>query len=85
MQDDLNPYRWQDHVITPQLSAANLVASALIMIVIGGAAVFAGPDPTGTALPSAGAPVARATEREPCLALIARPSMLVHRAGRHML
>jgi hypothetical protein len=68
MNDDLTPYRWQDHVITPQRSAANLVATVLIMIVIGGAVVFGAPDPTRA--PSG--PVAHATEREPCLALIAR-------------
>jgi len=84
MKDDLNPYRWQDHVITPQLSAANLVASALIAIVVGSAVVFAGPGPTGT--PSTvGAQVAQATEREPCLALIGRTPMLLRRAGRHLL
>ena len=89
MKDDLTPYRWQDHVITPQSSAVNLVASALIMIVVGSAVVFAGPDrtdpPSGAVAGAATTPAARATEREPCLALLARPSLLLHRVGRHLL
>jgi hypothetical protein len=68
MNDDLTPYRWQDYVITPQRSAANLVATVLIMIVVGGAAVFGAPDPA----PTPSGPAAHAPEHEPCLALIAR-------------
>jgi hypothetical protein len=69
MNDDLTPYRWQDYVITPQRSAANLLATVLVMILVGGAVVLGAPDdparaPSGT--------IAQATEREPCLALIAR-------------
>ena len=75
MNDDLTPYRWQDYVITPRRSAANLVATVLIMIVVGGAAVFGASD--GPA-PAPSGPVAHATEREPCLALLARRPLPAH-------
>jgi len=85
MKDDLTPYRWEDHVVTPRRAAANLVASVLIMVV----AVFAGPDrtdmPSGSVASPVAAPVPRATERAPCLALIARPPMPPHRARQHLL
>jgi hypothetical protein len=80
MNDDLTPYRWQDYVITPRRSAANLVATVLIMIAVGGAAVLGASDRA----PAPSGPVAHATEREPCLALIARPPLPSHRV-KHLL
>lgn len=76
MKDDLTPYRWQDYVITPQRSAANLVASAVVMIIVGGAVVFGGADPMQTPSGPVAAVATPPTEREPCLALIARPPRL---------
>jgi hypothetical protein len=37
LHHDRTPYRWQDHVITPQRAIANLLASMLVLAVIGGA------------------------------------------------
>jgi hypothetical protein len=39
LHHDRTPYRWQDHVITPRHTLANLVASALVLAVMGGAAL----------------------------------------------
>lgn len=41
LNDDRNPYPWQDHVITPQHARAKLVTTALIVLVPGAAVMFA--------------------------------------------
>jgi hypothetical protein len=38
---DPAPYRWQDHVISPRRAAANLMATAAVVLVFGGALAFA--------------------------------------------
>ena len=35
------PYRWQDHVISPRRAAANLMATAAVVLTFGGALAFA--------------------------------------------
>lgn len=61
MNDQRTSYRWQDHVITPRRAALNLLATVLIVAVVG-AAGFAAPDPS----PIAHAPIA--TEKTSSLA-----------------
>jgi hypothetical protein len=80
MNDDLTPYRWQDHVITPQHGRASLIATALVMIVVGSGVVLAGPQRSDGSGDGRGTPVAQATEREPCLAFLAKPALVL----RHM-
>jgi hypothetical protein len=80
MIDDRYPYRWQDHVITPGHAAASLVATALVAIVVGGAAL-AHDGHADTPRPA----VAHvATERTPTLAQIAKPPVLPHPSGDWM-
>ena len=42
---DLDPYRrsyrWQDHVVTPRRAAASLLATVLVILVVGAAAMLA--------------------------------------------
>lgn len=40
MNDHPIPYRWQDHVITPQRTAANLMATVLIVLVLSAVGLF---------------------------------------------
>jgi hypothetical protein len=40
---DPNPYRWQDHVVTPRRAAGSLMATVLVVLVVGAAAILAGP------------------------------------------
>jgi hypothetical protein len=40
---DPNPYRWQDHVVTPRRAAVSLMATVLIVLLVGAAAMLAGP------------------------------------------
>lgn len=63
------PYRWQDYVITPQRAVANLMATALIVLAVGAAAMF--PVVRSTAASVPGADVA-ATERTPRLVQLAK-------------
>ena len=61
LNDQRSSYRWQDHVITPRRATLNLLATVLILAVVG-AAGFAGRAP---------APIAHAritTEQTPSLA-----------------
>lgn len=71
MNDQRTSYRWQDHVITPRRAALNLLATALILAVVG-AAGFAGHDPT----PVAHAPIA--TEQASSLAQMVKRPVLSH-------
>ena len=42
MNDERSSYRWQDHVMAPQRTALNLLATVLIVAVVGTASVVAG-------------------------------------------
>jgi hypothetical protein len=65
MHDVRHAYRWQDHVITTQRTTADLVATALIILAVGGGVV------AGTAMPRP--PLAAAvTEWTPSLSQMAR-------------
>jgi hypothetical protein len=55
---DPDPYRWQDHVVTPRRAAAGLLATALVILFVGAAAILAGPSPDQAA-------PAAVTERAP--------------------
>lgn len=69
MNDDLSPYRWQDHVVSPQRAAANLMATALIVLALGGGALFTVACMSDPPAP----PVAHiATERTPPLSQLAK-------------
>jgi hypothetical protein len=48
MKDDRISYRWQDHVITPQRAAANLMVTALVVLAVAAGVLFAG---SGAAAP----------------------------------
>lgn len=75
MNDQRTSYRWQDHVITPRRATLNLLATVLILAVVG-AAGFAGHDPT----PVAHAP--SATEQASSLAQSVKlPASFHHRTG----
>jgi hypothetical protein len=64
-----NPYRWQDHVVTPRRAAASLMATLLVVLVVGAAVMLAHP-------PRAPAAHAVATERTPPLSQLAkRPAL----------
>ena len=45
LNDQRTSYRWQDHVIAPQRAALNLLATVLIVAVVGAAGFAAGHDP----------------------------------------
>lgn len=62
LNDHPDPYRWQDHVITPRRAVLNLVATALIVAVVAAAGLLGGGSP------GPDASVALATERTPSLA-----------------
>jgi hypothetical protein len=49
MNDQRPSYRWQDHVITPRRASLNLLATALIVAVLGVAGLAAGHHPTAIA------------------------------------
>jgi len=59
LQDDPTPYRWQDHIITPWRAVVDLVATALIVLVVATAAVVGSRDP------DIATSVAAATEHTP--------------------
>ena len=69
LHHDRTPYRWQDHVVTPRQATLNLIATALIVVVVGTAGLFSAGSPSITAR------VAHATERLPSLAhVVKRPA-----------
>ena len=70
MNDQRTSYRWQDHVITPRRATLNLLATVLIVTVVGMAGFAAGHDPTPAA------PVRIATEQAPSLAQSVKPPVL---------
>jgi hypothetical protein len=72
MNADRDRYRWQDHVITPQRATADLMATALIVLLVGAATMFV--CSTTTAAPDAHA----ATERTPPLAQLAKRPVHPH-------
>lgn len=49
LNDQRTSYRWQDHVIAPQRAALNLLATVLIVAVVGAAGFAAGHDPVPVA------------------------------------
>jgi hypothetical protein len=49
LNDQRTSYRWQDHVIAPQRTTLNLLATVLIVAVVGAAAYAAGHDPVSVA------------------------------------
>lgn len=59
LNDVSDPYRWQDHVVTPRSASLNLIATALIVAVVGTAGLIGGRTPDSVAA----AHVALATER----------------------
>ncbi|MBN9087981.1 MAG: hypothetical protein J0J01_13810 [Reyranella sp.] len=65
MNDGRIPYRWQDHVVTPQRAASNLMATALIVLVLGAAVLFAVVGAADPPPPPPPAGVHVATERTP--------------------
>ena len=76
MNDTRISYRWQDHVITPQRTAANFVVTALVVLAVGAGVLFAG---SGAAAPPR-PPTAHAVdaERTPPLPELARRPALPH-------
>ena len=70
LHHDRTPYRWQDHVITPQRALTNLLVSALVLGVIGGASL------ADHSLPTRPVMTAQATEWTPPLAqTVKHPSL----------
>jgi hypothetical protein len=63
LNDDLAPYRWQDHVVTSRRASLNLMATVLIVAMVATAGLFdldaSGVDPAPH--------VAAATEQTPSL------------------
>ncbi len=49
LNDQRSSYRWQDHVIAPQRAALNLLATVLIVAVVGAAGIAAGHNPAPVA------------------------------------
>jgi hypothetical protein len=74
LKDDHPPYRWQDRVITAQRAAANLAATALIMLAIAIAGLL------GSRTPATTPGIAVASERTPSLAEIAKRPAVPHAA-----
>ncbi len=75
MNDQRSSYRWQDHVITPRRATLNLLATVLIVAMVG-AAGFAGHDPAPAVH------VRIATEQASSLAQsVKRPASFHPRAG----
>lgn len=75
MNDQRTSYRWQDHVITPRRATLNLVATVLIIAVVG-AAGFTGHDPAPAAH------VRIVTEQASSLAQsVKRPASFHHKIG----
>ena len=80
------PYRWQDHVISPRRAAANLMATAAVVLTFGSALAFAwisGPtaDPPGPSVAHAAV-----SERTPPLCqLVKRPGAPEHGPKLHQL
>jgi hypothetical protein len=73
LNDQRSSYRWQDHVITPKRAALNLLATTLIVAVLGIAGLGAGHDPTPVAVHAhLQAPIA--TEQAASLAEIVKRS-----------
>jgi hypothetical protein len=70
------PYRWQDHVLTPERSAMNLMVTALIVLAVGAAVMFS---VVCSATPTPGAQAA--TERTPPLVQLAKRPVLPHATG----
>jgi hypothetical protein len=70
MNDDRISYSWQDHVISPQRAAANLMATALVVLAVGASVMFAAVG----AIPPPRPPTAHAavTERTPPLSQLAK-------------
>jgi hypothetical protein len=66
LNHDQTPYRWQDHVISPQRAAANLAATALIVLAVAAVGWLGPPGPATTPH------VAVASEWTPPLAQIAK-------------
>lgn len=80
MNDDRSPYRWQDRVVTPQRAESNLIATALIVLVLGAAVLFAVVGAADPRPPPPPAGVHVTTEQTPPLSqLVKRPAGL-HRA-----
>ncbi len=76
MNDARISYRWQDHVITPQRAAANLMATALVVLAVGAGVLFA---VVGAAVPPP-PPTAHVavTERTPPLSQLAKRPAKLH-------
>ena len=70
---DPSSYRWQDHVIAPQLGAASVAATALIVLLVGAAVMFS---IVGSTPPAPAAHVA--TERTPSLVQLAKRPIRPH-------
>jgi hypothetical protein len=69
---DPSPYRWQDHVIPPHRTMASLVATAVVILAVGGAGLlFASSRGAADASPPP-ARHATVTERTPPLCQLAR-------------
>jgi hypothetical protein len=76
MNDQRTSYRWQDHVVTPRRAALNLLATAVIVALVG-AAGFAGHDPAPAAH------VRIATEQASSLAQSVKRPALLHPSPSH--
>jgi hypothetical protein len=69
MNDDRSPYRWQDHVVSPQRAATNLMATVLIVLALSAGALFT---VACTADPPPPTVAHIATERTPPLSQLAK-------------
>ena len=80
------PYRWQDHVISPHRAAANLMATAAVVLVFGGALAFAGIRGASDGPPDPLMAHAAVSERTPPLCqLVKRPGAPDHGPKLHRL
>ena len=80
MNDDRIPYRWQDHVVTPQRAEPSMIATALIVLVLGAAVLFAVVGEAAPPPPPPPAGVHVATERTLPLSQLAKRPARLHRA-----
>jgi len=70
MPYDPDPYRWQDHVVTPRRAAANLIATLVILAVGATLTLACTGNPTPT--PPVIAHIAAAKHAQPLATLVRR-------------